>query len=535
MLILGGYDSASYVPNTVPFTFAADVNNVLSVGLLSISATVDGKTTLLSDSSEQALIDSTVSELWLPETWCDAFETMFNLTFNANNQLYTLSDEAIASNNKKNPTVTIKIANTQNANRDTVSINFPWSAFNNTYISLSNSGYTRPYFSIRRTTGPYTLGRTFLQEAVLTVDHERRNFSVSQVVDLGTNPQPNLVDISSISSTSSSGGGGNSNNGGGTNSPTPNSAASSSGGGISGGAIGGIVVAVLVLAAAAIAGFFLLRRRRRNRYSRPEEAKADTPGPQRLPPAAFNEKSAPTEMPTPQPGSSNDPLIDYHAAQRQNIKAAMAMSNTDTSELDGDLSNGERAQSPLPVYVQHGSPIPGITQNPHAAELPATAAASELHSEHASPMSSPPFSPPISELAPSPGDEAPLATAADMGWGTEPQSPHSAESISLSPVRGGVRLQDVRRNRGGPNSPDIAGNSNRGSELLEMRATSGPLGTGLGIQDRETSENLRRQDSTRSRNSDVTLVSGTSTLPTSSVSAALHPAPLNPRRPATRD
>ena len=534
---MGGYDAASYAPNRVPFTFAADPNNVLSVGLLSISATVDGKTTPLSDGSVQALIDSTVSELWLPEKWCDEFETMFNLTFNSNNQLYTLTDEAIASNNKKNPTVTIKIANTQNSNADTVSINFPWSAFNNTYTDLNNPAYSKPYFSIRRTLGPYTLGRTFLQEAVLIVDHERRNFTVSQVVDFRTNPHPNIV---SISSTSSNNGGGG---GTGSSTPTPiatsSSSSSSSGGGITGGAIGGIVVAVVVLAAAAIAGFFLWRRRRRNRYSSPEEAKVDTPGPQRLPPAAFSEKSAPSEMPTPQPGSSNDPFIDYHAAQRQNIKAVMAMSTTDHSELDGDLSNGERAQSPLPAYVpnsMHGSSPAAMTHSPNPAELPATTAPSELHSEHASPMSSPPFSPPISELAPSP-DEGPLATAADMGWGTEPQSPHSAKSVSLSPVRGGVRLQDVHGNRGGPNSPGI-GSSNRGSEVLDMRATSGPLGTplvtGLGIHDRESSD-PRRQDSTRSKNSDSTLVSGISTLPTSSVSAALQSAPPNTRRPGTRD
>jgi hypothetical protein len=129
-----------------------------------------------------AFIDSTISEIWLPLSACVLFEHAFNLTYDTNTSLYLVSDEQHDALTRLNPNITFTLSPAPEFGK-TVDITLPYAAFDLTakppYHGLSQNSR---YFPLRRATNEtqYTLGRTFLQEAYLTVDWERQNFYVSQ-------------------------------------------------------------------------------------------------------------------------------------------------------------------------------------------------------------------------------------------------------------------------------------------------------------------------------------------------------------------
>jgi hypothetical protein len=150
---------------------------------------------------------------------------------------------------------------------DSVSISFPYAAFDLTAkppYQLINK--TSRYFPLRRAENDteYTLGRTFLQEAFLTVDWERQNFSVSQNSWVA-GAQQHLVPIQSINGTT-----GNGTVGGAapaTTKVTP----------LSGGAIAGIAVgAIAILLLSAVLALMYLRSRRKQSKEVDEEPNTKT-------------------------------------------------------------------------------------------------------------------------------------------------------------------------------------------------------------------------------------------------------------------
>ena len=254
-LVLGGYDTTRFsISNTLPnIPFGADFSRDLLVSLQSITFDTVGSSPLLA-SSIYVFVDSMVSHLYLPIQVCLAFEQAFDLTWNETNQLYLVNETVHSALLDQNPTFTFTFTSAgQN-----VDITIPYAAFDleiseiaivsgtNGYAPKGTSTDKSRYFPLKqaRNDSQYTLGRVFLQEAYITADYERHNFSISQAEFPSTSVQENLVPILPASA------------------ETDDSNRSS----ISGGAIAGIVIgAVVILAVAALVIWFLRRNKRKAR------------------------------------------------------------------------------------------------------------------------------------------------------------------------------------------------------------------------------------------------------------------------------
>lgn len=127
-------------------------------------------------------IDTTVPELWLPKTICDAFEEAFGLVYDNKTGLYLVDDLLHETLKAQNPSVTFSLRQSHTSDQ-TVQITLPYGAFDlqaqRPYRGLNS---TTRYFPLRsgKDESQWALGRMFLQEAYITVDHERSRFSVYQ-------------------------------------------------------------------------------------------------------------------------------------------------------------------------------------------------------------------------------------------------------------------------------------------------------------------------------------------------------------------
>ena len=205
------------------------------------------------------MIDSTVPDMWLPETWCDLFEDAFGLRYVEETGRYLVDDEQHTALQQLQPTLTFTLG--ASTNGGTVArFDLPYAAFDleGQYPVFPNA--TR-YFPIRRAANDsqYTIGRVFLQETYLTVDSERGIFNMSQARFANPMPSSDIVAILSPDAANSTENGNS----------TTSLGSEASGGGLSGGAIGGIVAGV-VGALVILAGvmFWWFRRRRRNNQPR---------------------------------------------------------------------------------------------------------------------------------------------------------------------------------------------------------------------------------------------------------------------------
>ncbi|RFU31440.1 hypothetical protein B7463_g4876, partial [Scytalidium lignicola] len=253
-LIFGGYDTSRFVESGVSFTMAVDATRDIVVALQSIVYSGGTETSLLS-SPILTFIDSTDPNIWLPESACKAFESAFGITLDNKTGLYLVNDSHHEQLLLQNSQVSFVISDTL-VGGSTVTVTLPYQAFDlmAQYPLVSNTSY---YFPLKQATNEtqYTLGRTFLQEAYLTVDYERRNFTVSQCAwDAGATSH--IVPIESIDFVPPS-----PSNSAATANPT--SSSSSSKHGISSGAIAGIVIGVVAAFSIAGLAFFFLRRKRK--------------------------------------------------------------------------------------------------------------------------------------------------------------------------------------------------------------------------------------------------------------------------------
>jgi hypothetical protein len=153
----------------------------------------------LLESPIYAFIDSTIAELWLPLSACKRFEKTFDLEWDHQSQLYLVNDTLHSRLLATNPNITLSLSPAPSGG-PLIQITLPYAAFDLTakppYQGINS---TSLYFPLRRALNDtqYTLGRTFLQEAYLTVDWERQNFSVSQV-NWTVNAPQHLVPILSV-------------------------------------------------------------------------------------------------------------------------------------------------------------------------------------------------------------------------------------------------------------------------------------------------------------------------------------------------
>lgn len=257
-LVLGGYDTSKFVPNDQTFTFAADNDRDIVVAIQSISTPSQLESnptaTELLPNAVYAYIDSSVPQIWLPAAACQVFEQEFSLVYDNSSKLYLVNDALHETLLQRNPNITFSLARTLSGG-STVQITLPYAAFDlqarPPYRGLANA--TR-YFPLQQAQNDtqYTLGRTFLQEAYISVDWESGLFNVSQV-DWVEAPEQHLVPIIPGEDNANGGGSGGSNPTGGSSS------------GLSAGAKAGIAVgAVAGIAVLTVMVFFLVRRKRQS-------------------------------------------------------------------------------------------------------------------------------------------------------------------------------------------------------------------------------------------------------------------------------
>ncbi|TVY89166.1 hypothetical protein LAWI1_G005978 [Lachnellula willkommii] len=248
-LTLGGYDDSMFAHNSVTFPFYYDQSRDLTVGLKSITGS--GGESLLPNGI-LTLIDTTVSQIWLPREACTAFESTFGLVYDETTQLYLINDTQHATLQKQNTSLTFTLVPTL-ADTAGVNITFPYAAFD-LEVSYPLVNTTQRYFPLHRADNDtqYTLGRVFLQEAYLTVDYGRSNFSVSQRT-WELNAPKHTVDILPQNATDSGNG-----NGTGTATVTAKPQKTNIGA-----IVGGIIAGIAAIAALAFGIWFFLRHRRR--------------------------------------------------------------------------------------------------------------------------------------------------------------------------------------------------------------------------------------------------------------------------------
>ncbi|KAF7944211.1 hypothetical protein EAE96_010613 [Botrytis aclada] len=252
-LIFGGYDTSRFTPNSATFTLASDIDRDIVVAIQAITYSGTTQSSLL-ETPTYAFIESTDPNFWLPEAVCQEFEKAFGLSLDSSTGLYLINSTQYSLLTSINPQVTFSLANSLTGG-DIASIVLPFTAFSlsGSYPFVPNDTY---YFPLRKSVNDSqnTLGRAFLQEAYLTVDYERGNFTVSQcsfvdgvTAEISTIISPTLKNNSSSTSQSSS-----------------SADSTDSTQHLSIGIICGIAVAlVAVLIIGALGGFYLFRCRNR--------------------------------------------------------------------------------------------------------------------------------------------------------------------------------------------------------------------------------------------------------------------------------
>ena len=250
-LTLGGYDTSRFVPNEVSFPFARAQTRQLVVGLQSITYSDSKNEKSLLSEGILALVDSTVPYIWLPQTACEAFESAFGISWDPIHNLYTVDGATHNELVETNPSVGFQLVNSHSGG-PSVNITLPYASFdlNASYPLTRNE--TR-YFPLQRApdANSFTLGRTFLQEAYIIVDHEASTFSVSQS-KFDANTPSNIVAIAANATSSSPA------------APTLVKTTANGSHGIGTGAIAGLAIAIAIVGiVVALGAFFCMRRRRR--------------------------------------------------------------------------------------------------------------------------------------------------------------------------------------------------------------------------------------------------------------------------------
>lgn len=241
------------------------IDNTLAVGVQSIVYEVDPDVATYANTSTwkngknggfEAVIDSTLPYLILPDYVCDNLADRFRLSYDIAGNLYTVNKTARDWNIQQNATVTLKIGNSVTDPDESVYIRLPYLAFDLqlSYPKINETSGSTQYFPIKRSEeGKYVLGRTFLQEAYIIINYENATFTVAEASLGNTLPPPILVPIFD------------------QNYKSP----PSSGRGLGAGAIAGIVVGIATVFIIAGVGAFMFWRKRQNSNKKaPEGEKA---------------------------------------------------------------------------------------------------------------------------------------------------------------------------------------------------------------------------------------------------------------------
>jgi hypothetical protein len=181
-IVLGGFDQDAFTPSEVEFDLYFNGSRSLTASLrdVMVSNTLQGTRSMPIGQYNTVSIDSTVSQLWLPRTLCDALENYLGLEYNEPTGLYLVNETARAEMIMRSPEFTFTLAPDATTRR-TMNIVLPYATFDQ-QIGLPVSENRTSYFPIRRAANEsqFVLGRTFLQEAYLVTDWDRQTFTLGQ-------------------------------------------------------------------------------------------------------------------------------------------------------------------------------------------------------------------------------------------------------------------------------------------------------------------------------------------------------------------
>lgn len=275
-LVLGGYDQGASEGSGISISNVANLALTVNARSIVLSNTLQGTVSVTHDLlSLPMALDSTVSQLWLPQVVCDELETSLGLTYDPSTELYLANNTAHAKLIELAPTIAFTLAADGTSN-DTTTIVLPYAAFD---LQASPPLYntTTTYFPLRRASKRSVLGRAFLQEAYLVVDWDRSNFTISPAAQR-SNRTRDIIPIF----------------------PPLEKKASTS---LSTGAIVGIVIGAVIVLIIPIA--FLWWKRRRPR----QHPKAEVPADVTQPPSEWPQEKKIAEIePDPQELNSGDAI-----------------------------------------------------------------------------------------------------------------------------------------------------------------------------------------------------------------------------------
>jgi hypothetical protein len=172
-LTFGGYDSSRVNMDKAltGVNFLRDFNgNELTLTAKSI--TVGNQTSNATDLVAQ--LDSTVPDIWVPQSIYQLFEEKFDLQWNESVGMYMVSEEQRARLQSENISVSFELAAPDSDSSRSVTITLPYSAFDHEVkfplANITDDNTTLYYFPLKRlpddTPGfQIFLGRTFFQEA----------------------------------------------------------------------------------------------------------------------------------------------------------------------------------------------------------------------------------------------------------------------------------------------------------------------------------------------------------------------------------
>lgn len=358
-LVLGGYDENRFdAAQNISVPFNEDVGREQLINLKAITTDVGSPSNLLPDGDISLLIDSSVAQIWLPESACTAFESAFGITYDSYREYYILNDTLRTTLQESNPNVTFTIGSV--ANDATVDIVLPYSAFD-MELRFPPDTNSSAYFPLKRAANStqYTLGRTFLQEAYLISDYDNRNFTVAPCTwNSSLVSTTSLKSIIRANETMSGEGGG--------------SGSGSNVGAIAGGVVGGVVGLALIVGAII---WFMRRRKQGEKKKLAElEAKSISPGGSQDAGEAKPFISAPIGGELGGDGAIHEAYAPHkEAPQEMETSHAVDPNKHGYSEMGGGVgeyfqpAKGVPAEmrGSTPIYEMHGSDVQELPASTH--------------------------------------------------------------------------------------------------------------------------------------------------------------------------
>jgi hypothetical protein len=207
-LVFGGYDTSRIALGS---TLHVDISNTttgpfslrfpLSVNLSSISYSTSTEQ-WRPQGFESMGIDSAIPQIWLPMHACTVFERVFGLNWDETAQLYLINSTTHDRLLQLNESVTFSLSSSRHEDA-VVNFTLPYSAFdlNISYPLVEEQSY---YFPLKRASKreQYVLGRTFLQEAHISVDYDSGYFNLSQAAHYGEQKLETIVTSTTPQNTS---------------------------------------------------------------------------------------------------------------------------------------------------------------------------------------------------------------------------------------------------------------------------------------------------------------------------------------------